>query len=54
MIPLAAVLYALLGLGFGAATVVTLPVGAGFALPFPLAGIPVRVALVLAGRRSLR
>ena len=27
---------------------------AGFALPFLLIGVPVRVALVLAGRRSLR
>lgn len=28
--------------------------GAGFALPFLLAGIPIRSALVVAGRRSLR
>lgn len=28
--------------------------GAGFALPFLLAGIPLRVALVLLGRRTLR
>lgn len=28
--------------------------GAGFALPFLLAGVPIRVALVVAGRRSLR
>ena len=31
-----------------------LVLGAGFALPFLLAGIPLRVALVLAGRRGLR
>jgi hypothetical protein len=31
-----------------------LALGAGFALPFLLAGVPIRVALVLAGRRSLR
>ncbi len=28
--------------------------GAGFALPFLLAGVPIRVALVLAGRHALR
>jgi hypothetical protein len=28
--------------------------GAGFALPFLLVAVPVRVALVLAGRRNLR
>jgi hypothetical protein len=28
--------------------------GAGFALPFLLAGVPISVALVVAGRRSLR
>ena len=28
--------------------------GAGFALPFMLVGVPIRAALVLAGRRSLR
>ena len=33
---------------------VSLALGAGFALPFLLAGIPIGVALVLAGRRSLR
>lgn len=31
-----------------------LVLGAGFALPFLLAGVPVRAALVLAGRRGLR
>jgi hypothetical protein len=31
-----------------------LVLSAGFALPFLLAGIPIRTALVLAGRRSLR
>lgn len=31
-----------------------LALGAGFALPFLLAGVPLRAALVLAGRRSLR
>lgn len=43
------------GLRVGLAT--TLPalvLGAGFALPFLLAGVPIRVALLLAGRRSLR
>jgi hypothetical protein len=33
---------------------VALVLGLGFALPFLLAGIPIRVALVLAGRSSLR
>lgn len=37
-----------------ATTPFALALGAGFALPFLLAGIPIRVALVLAGRRSLR
>jgi hypothetical protein len=40
-------------LGF-ATTPFALALGAGFALPFLLAGVPIRVALVLAGRRSLR
>jgi hypothetical protein len=31
-----------------------LGLGAGFALPFLLAGVPMRVALILAGRRDLR
>jgi hypothetical protein len=31
-----------------------LALGLGFALPFLLAGVPIRAALVLAGRRSLR
>lgn len=37
-----------------ATTPVALGLSAGFALPFMLIGIPIRVALVLAGRRSLR
>ena len=37
-----------------ATTPVALALGAGFALPFLLAGVPIRVALVLAGRRRLR
>ena len=41
---------AVLGL---ATSPVSLALGAGFALPFLLAGIPIGVALVLAGRRSL-
>jgi hypothetical protein len=41
---------AVLGL---ATTPVALALGAGFALPFLLAGVPIRVALVVAGRRSL-
>ena len=41
----------LLGL---ATTPLALVLGGGFALPFLLAGVPMRVALVLAGRRSLR
>jgi hypothetical protein len=42
---------AILGL---ATSPIALALGAGFALPFLLAGVPLRVALVLAGRRSLR
>lgn len=42
---------AMLGL---ATTPLALALGAGFALPFLLAGAPIRAALVLAGRRSLR
>ena len=42
---------AVLGL---ATTPVALIMAAGFALPFLLVGVPIRVALVLAGRRSLR
>jgi hypothetical protein len=37
-----------------ATTVPALGLGAGFALPFLLVGVPIRVALVLAGRRGLR
>lgn len=37
-----------------ATTVPAMALGAGFALPFLLAGVPIRVALVLAGRRTLR
>jgi hypothetical protein len=33
---------------------VALALAGGFALPFLLAGVPIRTALVLAGRRSLR
>jgi len=33
---------------------VALALGAGFALPFLLVGVPIRAALVIAGRRSLR
>lgn len=43
------------GLRLGLAT--TLPalgLGAGFALPFLLVGVPIRTALMLAGRRGLR
>ena len=43
------------GANLGLAT--TLPaiaLGSGFDLPFLLAGVPIRVALVLAGRRTLR
>jgi hypothetical protein len=42
---------AVLGL---ATTPLALALGAGFALPFLLAGVPIRAALVLAGRRTLR
>lgn len=41
----------LLGL---ATTPVALGLGAGFALPFLLAGVPIRAALVVAGQRGLR
>jgi hypothetical protein len=37
-----------------ATTPVSLGLGAGFALPFLLAGVPIREALVYAGRRRLR
>jgi hypothetical protein len=37
-----------------ATTPAALFLGAGFALPFLLVGVPIRVGLVLAGRRSLR
>ena len=37
-----------------ATTPLALGLGTGFALPFLLAGVPIRVALVLAGRRSLK
>jgi hypothetical protein len=37
-----------------ATTPAALFLGAGFALPFLLVGVPIRVALVLAGRRNLR
>jgi hypothetical protein len=37
-----------------ATTPVALGLGAGFALPFLLAGVPLSAALVMAGRRSLR
>lgn len=37
-----------------ATTVPALALGAGFALPFLLVGVPIRVALVIAGRRTLR
>jgi hypothetical protein len=33
---------------------VSVVLGVGFALPFLLVGVPIRLALVLAGRRSLR
>ena len=42
---------AVLGL---ATTPVALVMAVGFALPFLLVGVPLRVALVIAGRRSLR
>jgi hypothetical protein len=37
-----------------ATTPAALILAAGFALPFLLVGVPIRVALVVAGRRSLR
>jgi hypothetical protein len=37
-----------------ATTPVALGLGAGFALPFLLIGVPIRAALVIAGRRKLR
>jgi hypothetical protein len=37
-----------------ATTIPALALGAGFALPFLLAGVPIRAALVLAGRRDLQ
>jgi hypothetical protein len=37
-----------------ATTPAALILAAGFALPFLLVGVPIRVALVFAGRRSLR
>jgi hypothetical protein len=37
-----------------ATTLPALVLGAGFALPFLLAGVPIRVAVVLVGRRTLR
>jgi len=37
-----------------ATTAPGLVLGAGFALPFLLVGVPIRVVLLLAGRRSLR
>ena len=37
-----------------ATTLPALALGAGFALPFLLVGVPIRVALILAGRRTLR
>jgi hypothetical protein len=43
------------GLRLGLLTAVPqFALGLGFALPFLLAGIPIRVVLALAGRRSLR
>jgi hypothetical protein len=43
------------GLRLGLATSIPAVVlGAGFALPFVLVGVPIRVALALAGRRHLR
>jgi hypothetical protein len=39
---------------FLATTPLALGLGAGFALPFLLAGVPISAALVLAGRRGLR
>ncbi len=37
-----------------ATTPIALGLGAGFTLPFLLAGVPIRVALVLGGRKGLR
>jgi hypothetical protein len=43
------------GAALGLATSpVALAMGAGFALPFLIVGVPIRAALVAAGRRSLR
>ncbi|HEY7736767.1 MAG TPA: hypothetical protein VH813_08255 [Candidatus Limnocylindrales bacterium] len=43
------------GAVLGVATdAVALALGAGFALPFLLAGVPIRTTLLLAGRRNLR
>ena len=43
------------GLALGIATTpLAFGLGVGFALPFLLAGVPIRVALALAGRRDLR
>jgi hypothetical protein len=43
------------GAALGLATSpVALAIGAGFALPFLIIGVPIRAALVVAGRRSLR
>jgi hypothetical protein len=44
-----------LGARLGLATTIpALALAAGFALPFLLAGVPIRAALVLAGRRNLQ
>ena len=54
----AAAIYLALGIGFGAGAVVTSPLafilGVGFALPFLLVGLPLRLGLTRAGRGSLR
>jgi len=43
------------GLALGIATTpLAFGLGVGFALPFLLAGVPMRVAFALAGRRDLR
>jgi len=43
------------GFGLGLVTAVPqLALGLGFALPFLLVGVPIRVVLAIAGRRSLR
>lgn len=43
------------GFGLGLATAVPqFALGLGFALPFLLVGVPIRVLLAIAGRRSLR